>query len=113
MSDEPSSDDLRRFAKLGNPGWHVECIRRLEWAADRIDSDAEALSDLSHELKEETGVVIEQRAEIERLRAELLEYRGDPQCEAVGDVGAGVRCTRQAGHKGDHVGTLEEFWWTT
>ena len=52
-------------------------------------------------------------AEIERLRAELSEYRGDPQCEAVGDVGAGVRCTRQAGHKGDHVGPLEEYWWTT
>jgi len=100
-----SSDDIVERLRLSVIGSDNGAAMHHE-AADRIDRDGK-------QIKDDFWLRQELEAEVERLRAELAEYRGDPQCEAVGDAGAGVRCTRQAGHKGDHVGTLEEFWWTT
>ena len=67
MMTDYITDDLRQWAAAMRAVPHESAALAFERAADRIDSDAEALDLLRHELGEETAVVMEQRAEIERL----------------------------------------------
>jgi hypothetical protein len=68
------TDDLRAMASTQEAGGAPTTGALLRWAAGRIDQlerelarEQEAYGDIAYELKNETGVVMEQMAEIERL----------------------------------------------